>query len=225
MIVAALLAAASAWLMFPAGRRLSAPERSLEDVVRWVRSHRPGGGERVAQQHHAWVTRFAGDLAAEIRSGRQPLSAWSRLWMRGPFYDSAPTQELEDLALSVMRQEADRPGCSGLLRVAACWEVAAVSGAGLADSLDRVAAALAAESEVADEIDGQLAGARATTRLLLVLPLFGLALGRSLGADTTGVLLHTTYGWACLAVGGALLVLGWRWSRAQVRGVASWLPR
>jgi tight adherence protein B len=103
--------------------------------------------------------------------------------------------------------------------------VAEQTGAGLADALDRVAEGLMAEREIVDEIEGQLAGPRATARLLVVLPLFALLLGRTLGADPIGVLLRTTYGWVCLAVGLALLAIGWRWTHAQVRRVSPWPDR
>ena len=40
-----------------------------------------------------------------------------------------------------------------------------------------------AEHDIAVEIDGQLAGPRATAKLLVLLPAFALFLGNSLGAD------------------------------------------
>jgi len=103
--------------------------------------------------------------------------------------------------------------------MAACWEVAERSGAGLAAALDRLAVGLQAELEVAAEIDSQLAGSRATARLLAVLPVVALVMGEALGADPLHVLFSTGYGWVCLVVGGGLSLLGFRWVEHQIRSV------
>jgi tight adherence protein B len=103
------------------------------------------------------------------------------------------------------------------MRMAACWEVAEQSGSGLADGLSYVAESLQHEREVAAEIEGQLAGPRATVRLLITLPVLALIVGESLGAQPVAVLFTTTYGWLCLGAGSMLAGAGWHWVNRQVQ--------
>lgn len=66
-----------------------------------------------------------------------------------------------------------------------------------------------------------LAGPRATSRLVLVLPLVAVAFGVLLGQDTIGVLIGTPLGWACVAIGGGLGLAGWAWTRRLLRSAAA----
>ncbi|MFE6049508.1 type II secretion system F family protein [Kitasatospora sp. NPDC056446] len=115
---------------------------------------------------------------------------------------------------------AELPGGSGAAAIAACWRVAADSGAGLAAALDRVAEALRGERALAEEIAGELAGPRATIAVLAALPGAGLLLGAALGARPLAVLLHTPAGLGCLAAGAALEGLGALWTARIVRSAA-----
>jgi tight adherence protein B len=166
------------------------------------------------------VIDFIQAFAAELRSGQAPALAWSSLWPAAGFGDDDSSGGQEPAA--AMRSVATRPGNHGLARMAACWEVAEHSGAGLVEALDRVARALQSDREVAAEIESQLAGSRATARLLAVLPVLALVMGEALGADPLQVLLTTGYGWACLVMGGGLSLLGSRWIERQVRSVTPW---
>jgi tight adherence protein B len=109
------------------------------------------------------------------------------------------------------------PGAAGLAAVAACWEVAVDGGAGLADGLDQVAAALRAERDQREELRAQLAGARSTAAMLALLPAFGVLLGCLMGADPLRVLLRTPVGLGCLAVGGLLEWAGLAWTSRITR--------
>jgi tight adherence protein B len=116
------------------------------------------------------------------------------------------------------RTMAELPGAEGAAGIAACWQVASSSGAGLAAGLDRVAEGLRAESALHETVRAELAGARSTAALLAALPLFGLLLGAGLGADPLRVLLHTTGGLACLALGALLECAGIAWTARIARG-------
>lgn len=222
MIWAAALAATAGWLAFPTGRGVAA-RRSFVRSTWWHWSRqRPSQQRRVAHGRRQWVVQFAADVASEVRAGRPPEDAWRQLWRCGPARKTAGSLGSTHSIADIMRSASGQPGCHGLVRLAVCWEVAESSGAGLADALEKVAESLLAESEITDEIDGQLAGPRASVRLLVGLPLFALILGRSLGADPISVLVNTWYGWICLAAGLLLLTVGWRWSHAQVRSVTPW---
>ncbi len=144
-------------------------------------------------------------LAGELRAGRQPGEAlllkppgtpegsatcrrpcWRRLGSAG---------DVPDALTAAARQ----PGAEGLRGLAACWRVAVDQGAGLADGLDRLEAALRAERDQRADLRAQLSGARTTAVMLAGLPVVGLALGAALGADPLHVLLHTPQGAVCLA--------------------------
>ena len=116
------------------------------------------------------------------------------------------------------RAMAELPGAEGAAGIAACWQVASSSGAGLAAGLDRVAEGLRAESALHETVRAELAGARSTAALLAALPLFGLLLGAGLGADPLRVLLHTPGGLACLALGALLECAGIAWTGRIARG-------
>ena len=100
--------------------------------------------------------------------------------------------------------------------VAACIEAAEESGCPLAGVLDRLSAQLEADADAAAARATALAGPRATTRILSVLPLAGLAMGALLGVNPLGVLVGTPWGAACLAAGLALTLAGRVWSSRLV---------
>ena len=116
------------------------------------------------------------------------------------------------------RVMAARPGAEGAAGIAACWEVASSTGAGLAAGLDRVAEGLRAERALHETVRAELAGPRSTAALLAALPLFGLLLGAGLGADPLRVLLHTPSGLCCLLLGGLLETAGIGWTARIARG-------
>lgn len=102
--------------------------------------------------------------------------------------------------------------------VAVAWRLAEQSGAPLAPALERIAAALAALSQLRERRSVLLTGPRATVGIVAALPLLALLLGATLGFDPLPVLLSPA-GAVLLAVGTALLVLGIVWARALSRSV------
>jgi tight adherence protein B len=115
-----------------------------------------------------------------------------------------PAEQLEGLA----RQ----PGAEGLRLMAACWRIGAERGATLAAVLDDLAAALRDQEATRQELATQLAGPRATARLLAVLPLLGLITAGVLGADPVAFLFGTLPGLACLLAGIGLNATGVWWT-------------
>ncbi|GLW64521.1 hypothetical protein Arub01_27650 [Actinomadura rubrobrunea] len=107
---------------------------------------------------------------------------------------------------------AEQPGAEGLRLLAACWRIGAERGGTLAAVLDGLAAALRDEEEQRQEISAQLAGPRATARLLAGLPLLGLAMAAALGAKPLAFLFGTLPGLGCLVAGIALDALGMWWT-------------
>ncbi|MFI9254047.1 type II secretion system F family protein [Streptomyces sp. NPDC053069] len=190
-------------------------------VLRRVRLARQA--RRVRERRADTVIALCGALAGEVRAGRQPGDALLRAAR-----DSGGLDEAQAAVVAAARFGGDvpgalaaaarQPGAEGLLGLAACWRVAVDQGAGLAQGLDRLDAALRAERDQSADLRAQLAGARATAVLLAVLPALGLLLGTAMGADPLRVLLHTGAGLGCLATGSAFEAAGLWWAVRIVRG-------
>jgi tight adherence protein B len=151
-------------------------------------------------------------LAAELSAGQSPPRALQHAAEAWP--DLGPVAAAAQLGGDVpgaCRAVAELPGAESLRSVAAAWEVAERSGAGLSLVLERMADALRAEDAVRREVDAALGPPRATARMLAALPVFGLLLGMAMGADPVGLLLTTPLGAGCLVVGSAFAVAGVWW--------------
>ncbi|MFD3973307.1 type II secretion system F family protein [Streptomyces cyaneofuscatus] len=202
---------------------------------RWMRGRaRRRQCERAADS----VAALCAAVVGELRAGQEPGQALSA-GLRESAADGEPSAGggpgggawLGDAEAAVLaaarfggdvpgalRQAAAGPGLGGLSGMAACWQVAADGGAGLAAGLDRLETALRAERRRREELRAQLAGAWSTVVVLALLPVAGLGLGAALGADPLWVLLHTPGGLFCLAVGGFLEAAGLFWACRIVRG-------
>lgn len=165
-------------------------------------------------------------LSGELRAGRSPAAAL------GTAADVAvgPTGRVLRAAAAAAVVGSDPSGrlsepaggtaCPQLLRgLAACWSVCASQGAGLAAAVERLEAA---ERDLQDRrraVATELAGPRATARLLAILPVLGLLLATALGAAPLAFLLGTGLGRACLVLGVGLDVAGVVWTARLVRRV------
>jgi len=127
-----------------------------------------------------------------------------------PHRRAPPTRRARDPAITA--------AWSGL---AAIWSVSAAAGAPLADTLRSYAELLRGFAVAERETRIALGGPQATSRLVLVLPAVAIVFGALLGQDTIGVLVGTPLGWACIAVGGGLMLAGWAWTRHLLRRAAA----
>ncbi|GAB3944500.1 type II secretion system F family protein [Corynebacterium tapiri] len=95
-----------------------------------------------------------------------------------------------------------------LAPLASVWALSESHGLAAADLLDQVRARLAAQRAHRGATSASLQGPRATAVILSLLPLAGILLGASMGADPLGVLLGPGVGAALLVSGSALICAG-----------------
>ncbi len=163
-------------------------------------------------------------LAGELRAGRPPsqaLTASAGLAV-GPsgaaLGAAARAGPLGADPAAVLRTAAgDTAAPEVLLGLATCWQVCAGTGTSLARAVTVLAASVADLQEQRREVEAELAGPRATSGLLAVLPLAGVGLAGALGAHPVHVLLHTPLGIGCLLAALVLDVLGLWWTALLVR--------
>jgi tight adherence protein B len=151
-------------------------------------------------------------LAADLASGQPPLRALRRSAEDWPELDRAASAG--DMGADVptaLRELAALPGAGQLRTLAASWEVAHQTGSGLADAVGRAADTIRSERRTARLVTAELASARATARMLAVLPVGVLLMGVGVGGDPVGFLLGTTVGLGCLVLGLLLCWAGLTW--------------
>ena len=154
-------------------------------------------------------------LAVLLAAGVAPASAWSHVAASTRSAVATRVASGVDLAeASADTSGLQRDAWQGL---AAAWSVATESGSPLAPALRSFAASLRELGEAQRDARVALAGPVATARMVMALPAVGILFGLALGFNTLATLFGTPVGWACLVVGGGLLVLAARWNRRLVR--------
>jgi tight adherence protein B len=173
-----------------------------------ARRRRTGDADRRAEQ----VLTMCDGLASDLRTGQPPVRALESAADDWP--ELAPVAAAAALGADVptaLRQLASHPGAGQLRIVAAAWQVAHGSGAGLAGALTMAARSLRADRATARVVATEMAAAQATARLLAVLPVAVVLLGSGLGGDPVGFLLESPVGIVCLCLGLLLEYAGLVW--------------
>jgi tight adherence protein B len=151
-------------------------------------------------------------MAAELRAGVLAGRAVTGLARDFPMLrPAARAVELGGDVVAALRDASCRPGQELLRELGAAWHVADRAGAPLATVLTRLADSARIEREIAREAEAGVAPARATGRVMAVLPVAGLALGSGMGGDPVATLTGTWIGVLCLAAGCGLACLGVAW--------------
>jgi len=182
---------------------------------RWQRK------QQSAQQTQRIIDALAA-LDAELKSGQPPNSALIRAADVPPLWPAA----LAAIGMGGDVAQAlriDAQHLPQLLQLAACWQVGARSGSGMSAAVGRLLQSLRHNEELRATLEAELAGPRASAKILSGLPLIGLLLGIMMGADPVGWLVGNPIGWACLVSGLALTATGAVWSQRMVRTVEAML--
>ncbi|MDO7868491.1 type II secretion system F family protein [Nocardioides jiangxiensis] len=160
------------------------------------------------------VLELCEELAGDLEAGAAPALALRRAASRWPVLGGPATAHaLGGAVPEAWRELARRPGAADLHVVAAAWQVAEQSGAGLADALTAVADGLREQQRTRRLVASELASARATARLMAALPVLTLAVGSGAG-DPVGFLLGTPAGLLCATAGLVLGFAGVAWIEA-----------
>ena len=168
--------------------------------------------DRAAQQRRQQVIDFCEALVGELRAGQPTDHALRRaaeVWG-----DAGRVESAARLGASVpeaMRRLAQLPGAASVRRLAGAWEVSAGTGSGLVLAVEQVLGTARAEEATSRLVRAELASARATARLVTVLPLVVLVAAQGTGARPWQFLLGTPAGVACLGAGVALAFVGLGW--------------
>ncbi len=204
--VALVLLATSPQLLFSAGAIAVITTLAL---VQWNQQR-----QRAAETARRTTVIEALDvLAADLAAGRPPIDALGGAATIVPELQPAhATAKLGGDVPTALDLAAQSPGTAGLHALAATWRVAEESGAAFAALTERLADSLRANEAIHRQTAAGLAGARSSARILAALPLFGIALGYSLGANPLQFLTATPPGWLCLTTGLALTALGLHWT-------------
>jgi tight adherence protein B len=181
---------------------------------------RRGRAFRAAERRRAAVVETAEALAGELRAGQPVLRALARtveVWP--PFAQVEAAARLGADVPAALRACAAMPGAEDLAQVAAAWQVSHESGAGLAAALAQVAATARARQATRHVVVSELASARATARMVALLPLAVLGMGSGLGGHPWHFLLATPPGLGCLAGGALTAFAGLHWIDRIAAGV------
>ena len=178
-------------------------------ALRQVRADRV---RRRAQERRGAVAEAVGLMAAELRAGVLPQRVLHGLASDFPFLSPASrAAHLGGSVSAALRGSSGEPGCEQLVDLSSAWMVAERAGVPLARVLDRLEAAARDDREIEREVQSGVAPARATGRLMAVLPIIGLTMGSGMGADPLALLTGTVPGALCLAAGSACACAGVAW--------------
>ncbi|WP_120006740.1 type II secretion system F family protein [Nesterenkonia muleiensis] len=175
-------------------------------------------------------------FAALLMSGRGEAQAWTDL--RETWRRRAPDHQLTKLCAQVAAAEAAGAGTAEglrrclaaesdrdpeltrlLTRLVGVTRLSEQTGAPLSELVEQLASSVDDSAELAAAVQTATAGPKLTQLILSLLPVGGLALGQTMGADPLAMLFGGGLGLICLAVGLLFLGAGSLWSRRMIQSV------
>jgi tight adherence protein B len=209
-----LLAPLSAFAALALGMQFLVSALAMAVVVSLVLIERTQHRRRTTSAaRRAQIIEALDILAADLTAGRPPIDALEGAAVScSDFQVAYAAAKLGGDVPGALEIAAESPGAGGLRALSAAWGVAEESGAAFAALTERLAESLRADEAIHRQTAASLAGARSTGRILALLPVFGIALGYSLGAKPLTFLTATPIGWFCLTAGLGLTTLGLRWT-------------
>ncbi|HMR13211.1 MAG TPA: hypothetical protein PKE42_05690 [Arachnia sp.] len=178
-------------------------------VARLVRAHRAAARERRVAAECAEAATL---LASLLRSGQIPTEALSAAAEDcAVLATAAAAARLGGDVAAELVSAASRPGCAGLGRIGAAWQVCQRSGARVAPVLSLVAEALRRERQVGAMVEAELAAARMSGRIMAALPFAAVGLGFAAGVNPVDFLLGQPLGGFLVLVGTVLTAVGVLW--------------
>lgn len=180
--------------------------------------------EKSVRRRQSEVVGAAMALASLLRVGQLPTEALRLASTDHPVLrPAAATADLGGDVCAALRASATKPGYEGIRVIAGGWSLSEQTGAPVAGLMQAVAAQLQSQERLRAEVVTEVAGARATGRLLAVLPVLGVALGYLGGGDPIDVLFGSRLGLLLCLIGVVLSVIGVFWmerlaDRAQLGG-------
>lgn len=164
---------------------------------------------RRRQRAQADVARAMRVLSGQLRIGAVPARALARAAEQSPALEhAAATLTIGGDVTRALRTAAEVDGREGLLSLARGWELCERTGAPIAALAAQVSEQTRTQRAASQLVASELAGPRATARLLALLPLLGILLGRIAGGDPVSFLLGTAMGQLCLLAGVVLACVG-----------------
>lgn len=236
--LAVLLLGAAGWLWAAPGPT-AGPSRQRPAP----RLRRPGPRRSTLALATEQNATFIRQLAALLRAGIAPAAAFGLLadiWSTGRSAGEVDihrgcTRALAQIHTGGTLQEGlSAHGASHPLprpenrrlwnRLAWCFAICEQSGAALADLLDTLAEEQESAADLHRALHAALAGPRATSRLLTILPGIGLGLGQLLGINPFVILTMNPVGRIALLCGVILWLVNKLWCAQMLRAITAKVP-
>lgn len=179
----------------------------------WVMSQRTRMSRRnAAADRRLAVVHACEALRGELSAGQPLVRALERTADSWPLLaPAARAARLGGDVPAMLRTSGTAPGAEGLGRLADAWTICSTTGGGLAFAVGRVLDTVRSEQAVLTQVHAELAGARATARMVGALPVLVLLAAQGVDARPWDFLLGTTAGVVCLLAGTALVMAGISW--------------